>query len=195
MMAYLKMFKVSSKTMMCCAICYVCYFLNSGKVVGYFDELNGGTHHTDCLKYVPLDLQSLICSKCSKFHENVLRGRLAWHLQEKNGTQSVEVSSHTNFWCHTSIKKCERMKNRAAVIHTKDQHIAHLNEKINKLVSSQGVLVDRDISNDLVTMMKECSEAAQKEQSNPIRKIFLGSEAEGSFVRVNMSDVLAPSNH
>jgi len=83
MMVYLKMLKVSSKIMICCAICYTCYFLNSGKVVGYVHELNGGIHHTDCMKYVPLDLQSLICSKCSKFRENVLRGRLAQHLQEK----------------------------------------------------------------------------------------------------------------
>jgi len=60
----------------------------------------------------------------------------------------------------------------AAVIHTKDQQIARLNEKINKLVSSQGVLVDQEISNDLVIMMKECSEAAQKEQSNPFMKIL-----------------------
>ena len=141
-------------------------------MVGYVDKLNSGIHHTDCLKYVPLDSQLPTCSKCSKFHENVLRGRLTWHLQEINGNQSVEANSHTNFRCLTPTEKCERMKNMAAVIHTKDQQIARLHEKINRLVSSQGVLVDRDISNDLVTMMKECSEAAQKEQSNPFMKIF-----------------------
>ena len=168
MIVYVKMLKVSSKTMMYCAVCYACYFLNSGKVVGYVDELNGGIHHTDCLKYVLLDLQSLICSKYSKFCEKVLCGRLTRHLQKNNGTQSVGVSSHTNFWCLTLT---ERMKNMAAVIHTKDQQIAHLHEKINKLVSSQGVLVDQDTSNDLITMMKECSEAAQRE-SNPFVKNF-----------------------
>ena len=141
-------------------------------MVGYVDKLNSGIHHTDCLKYVPLDSQLPTCSKCSKFRENVLRGRLTRHLQEINGNQSVEANSHTNFRCLTPTEKCERMKNMAAVIHTKDQQIARLHEKINRLVSSQGVLVDRDISNDLVTMMKECSEAAQKEQSNPFMKIF-----------------------
>jgi len=84
----------------------------------------------------------------------------------------VEASSHTNFRRLTPTEKCETMKNMAVVIHTKDQQIARLNEKINKLVSSQEVLVDREISNDLVTMMKECSEAAQKEPSNPFMKIF-----------------------
>ena len=57
----------------------------------------------------------------------------------------------------------------AAVIHTKDQQMACLNEKINKLVSSQGVLVDRDISNDLVTMMKEL---LKRNNLMPLSKFF-----------------------
>ena len=50
------------------------------------------------------------------------------------------------------------MKNMAMI-----QQITHLNEKIYRLVSSQGVLVNQDTSFDLVTMMKESGEAAQKE--------------------------------
>ena len=51
----------------------------------------------------------------------------------------------------------------AAVIYTEDQQTTRLNEKIHRLVSSQGVLVDQDTSFDFVTMMKESGKAAQKE--------------------------------
>ena len=53
----------------------------------------------------------------------------------------------------------------AAVIHTKDQQIARLHEKINRLVTNQGMVVDEGINSNLVSMsmMKECSEAATKD--------------------------------
>ena len=141
-----------------------------GKVIGYV-ERNGGIHHVDCLKYIPLESHSRLCSRCSTFRENVLRGRLARHLQE-DSCQSVEANSHTNFRCLTSSEKCERMKNMATVIHTKDQQIARLSGRINKLVANQGIMVDQDTNNDLVSMMKECGEAVQKDNTNPFMKIF-----------------------
>ena len=141
-----------------------------GKVIGYV-ERNGGIRHVDCLKYIPLESHSRLCSRCSTFRENVLRGRLARHLQE-DSCQSVEANSHTNFRCLTPSEKCERMKNMATVIHTKDQQIAHLSGRINKLVANQGIMVDQDTNNDLVSMMKECGEAVQKDNTNPFMKIF-----------------------
>ena len=135
------------------------------KVIGYV-ERNGGIRHVDCLKYIPLESHSRLCSRCSTFRENVLRGRLARHLQE-DSCQSVEANSHTNFRCLTPSEKCERMKNMATVIHTKDQQIARLSGRINKLVANQGIMVDQDTNNDIVSMMKECGEAVQKDNTNP----------------------------
>ena len=60
----------------------------------------------------------------------------------------------------------------ATVIHTKDQQIARLSGRINKLVANQGIMVDQDTNNDLVSMMKECGEAVQKDNTNPFMKIF-----------------------
>jgi len=57
----------------------------------------------------------------------------------------------------------------ATVIHTKDQQIARLSEKINKLIANKGILVDQDTNNELLSMMKECSEAVQKSTT---RKYF-----------------------
>ena len=141
-------------------------------MIGYVDQVNGGIHHVDCIKQISLDSQSRICPKCSRFRENVLRGRLARILKDKNTSQSVEASSHTNFRFLTSSEKSERMKNMAAVIHNRDQQIACLHEKINGLVANQGIVVDQDIHTDLVSMMKEYGGLAQKDQSNPFMKIF-----------------------
>jgi len=149
-------------------------------VIGYVDKVNGGIHHVHCTKKISLDLK--ICLTCAKFRENILRGRLSRFLNEKNSDQlqSTEASSHTNFRCLTPSEKTERMKNMAVTIHNKDLQIARLHEKINRLVNNQGILVDKDTSNDLVAMMKECGEAVQKEQSNPFMKIFWNQQLKAA---------------
>jgi len=80
--------------MLCCILPIVIHFMNSGKVVGYVDRVNGGICYVECLKSVPIESQTRICSKCSTFRENVLRSRLARHVKEKNSCQSVDTSSH-----------------------------------------------------------------------------------------------------
>ena len=80
-------------------------FIHSGRVLGYVDSLNGGIHSVECLKNIPLESRSRICSKCSTFRENILRGRLARHLKDLNSCQSVDASSHTNFLPHLKSVK------------------------------------------------------------------------------------------
>ena len=141
-------------------------------MIGYVDQLNGGIHHIDCRKTILLDLPSGMCSNCNKFRENILRGRLARYLKEKNSCQSVQASSHTNFQCLTPLEKTERMKHMATEIHNKDKEISRLHEKINRLVANQGIKVDQETHTDLVSIMKKYSELAQTNQSNPFMKIF-----------------------
>ena len=68
----------------------------------------------------------------------------------------------------------------ASVIHSKDQQIARLHEKINRLVENQGILVDQDIHSDLVSMMKEYSGLAQQDQSNPFMQIFWSQQLKAA---------------
>jgi len=71
----------------------------------------------------------------------------------------------------------------AATIHFKDQQIARLHERIDKLVASDGIQVDQETHTDLVSMMKECGEAAQKDESNAFMKIFWNQQLKAVSLR------------
>ena len=69
-----------------------------GKVIRYFDSPKKAIHHAECLKYLSLESQAMLCSQFSFLHENVLRGRLSHHLKELDSVlKSISEISHTNF--------------------------------------------------------------------------------------------------
>ena len=115
----------------------------------------------------------MMCSQCSLLRENVLRGRLSRHLKELNNeSQSISAISHTNFRYLTTPQKCERMKNMASVIQSKDHQISYLKERIEKLLQRDGICVDRNTHVDLVSMMRTYSKDVQGDTPNPFMKIF-----------------------
>jgi len=97
-----------------------------------------------------------------------------WFSSDKE--VQTECDIRTNFHYLTSTENTDRMKNMAAVIHCKDQQIARLHEKINRLVANQGIVVNQDTLSDLVSMMKEYNGLAQ-----PVHAKFLEPTVEGSF--------------
>lgn len=79
---------------LCVTLCHAIVVI-VGKVIGC---AKNAIHHAECLKFVSLQSQAKMCSKCSLFCENVLRGRLSCHLKELNSEiQSTSAVSHTNF--------------------------------------------------------------------------------------------------
>ena len=152
---------------------YLMLYIIGTHIVAYYDPSSSTIRHVNCQFHIKQNSRSRRCKRCQGYRY-VLHDML--RRFKKNSTVEMSrchATSHANFRYLRTPEKLEKFRQMRIALNQQNRKVKKLELSLEKANQVDGILVDKNTNEDLVSIMSSNSGAIESINNKRFQSIFL----------------------